>query len=161
MCPYLIPHILCYKSLFLSPKFWFSLLVSSVVKLKSIALSNWQHQAQKSSSSHYWIFSFVPSSSSLRLRSLFFFLVWEIDGDNKSDGDHFRWCIWNVVAIKEIAMEIATSGIFISRKISHPNVIRFVDMIEVRLLLLFLTWLRMLLACTSFLDQLHHNRFGS
>ncbi|XP_048624319.1 uncharacterized protein LOC111213822 isoform X3 [Brassica napus] len=29
-------------------------------------------------------------------------------------------------------MEIATLGIFISRKISHPNVIRFVDMIELR-----------------------------
>ncbi|CAF1698155.1 unnamed protein product [Brassica oleracea] len=28
-------------------------------------------------------------------------------------------------------MEIAMSGIFISRKINHPNIIRFIDMIEV------------------------------
>ncbi|CAF1802450.1 BnaCnng73820D, partial [Brassica napus] len=50
-------------------------------------------------------------------------VVWE--GRHLVDG--------TVVAIKEIAM----SEIFILRKINHPNIIHFIDMIEVRLLFLF------------------------
>uniref|UniRef100_A0A0D3BPC4 Protein kinase domain-containing protein n=1 Tax=Brassica oleracea var. oleracea TaxID=109376 RepID=A0A0D3BPC4_BRAOL len=50
-------------------------------------------------------------------------VVWE--GRHLVDG--------TVVAIKEIAM----TEIFILRKINHPNIIHFIDMIEVRLLFLF------------------------
>ncbi|KAH0856899.1 hypothetical protein HID58_085160 [Brassica napus] len=39
-------------------------------------------------------------------------------------------------AIKENAMKIAMSEIFLLRKINHPNIIRFIDMNEFRLLLL-------------------------
>ncbi|KAF3573762.1 hypothetical protein F2Q69_00062642, partial [Brassica cretica] len=41
-------------------------------------------------------------------------------------------------AIKENAMKIAMSEIFLLRKINHPNIIRFIDMNEFRLLLLCL-----------------------
>lgn len=59
-----------------------------------------------------------------------FSVVWE--GRHLVDG--------SVVAIKEIAMsrlskklqDSLMSEIFILRKINHPNIIRFIDMIEVR-----------------------------
>jgi len=47
-------------------------------------------------------------------------------------------------AIKENAMKIAMSEIFLLRKINHPNIIRFIDMNEFRLLLLCLYMIEML-----------------